>query len=88
MGKEGRWEAQSLLPQDFVLQGERWILGDYGFFSHFSYSTAVSWIKSQTSKPGLVIPGFIGVDGLNGASLFSAGDPEVTGACEWLEMLR
>lgn len=43
--------------------------GDHGFFSHFSYSTALSLIKSQTTKHGSVIPGFFGVDGLNGAFL-------------------
>lgn len=52
--------GREMEPMDF---------GDHGFFSHFSYSIVVSLIKSQTTKPGSVIPGFIGVDGLNGAFL-------------------
>lgn len=43
--------------------------GDHGFFSHFSYSTVVSLIKSQTTRAGSGIPGFTGVNRLNGAFL-------------------
>lgn len=48
--------------------GAHGYLGSWIFQSLF-LPHCFSLIKSQTTEPGSVIPGFIGVDGLNGAFL-------------------